>query len=276
VPAKLPANPSQALALLDQDNLLARPAGLQSLTTTVPALPLDEALALAFGPTPTDQLELLLYATEAAWAAHHGAISQLQPQVARLAVQQLKGGLLPWLALQLPGQQAINLLQGSYERKVSGQATWARWRLAATLAAAFVLLTFAGQAWSLWRVNRAERVVDTALGDMAAQIFGGDRDTRNLRRRAAQLLGSQGSTDPLLLRSLQGLAGAVGNNASLQALAFRDGRTELRLRANDAQAIERIIVGLKSAGWQAELVAGGTANGSYEGRLNLQAAGGRP
>jgi general secretion pathway protein L len=272
--ALLPANPSQALVLLDQDNLMARPPGLQSLATTLPALPLDEALQIAFAGQPLDELELLLYATDEAWSAHHGSVGALQSQVARLAVQQLKSGLLPWLALQLPGTRAINLLQGGYARKEDQQALWRRWRLAASLAAALVLLTLAGQAWSLWRVGRAEQTVDAALGDVAAQIFSGDRNTRNLRRRAAQLLGSQGDTDLLLLRSLQGLAGAVGNNATIQALAFRDGRTELRLKANDAQAIERIITSLKSAGWKAELVAGNGTAAGYEGRLQVQPAGG--
>jgi general secretion pathway protein L len=276
VAALLPTNPSQALVLLDQDNLIARPPGLLSPAATLPALPLDEALDLAFGGTPLAELELLLYATDEAWSAHHASIAALQSRVSRLAVQQLSSGLLPWLALQLPAQTAINLLQGSYERNESRQAQWRRWRLAASLAAALVLLTFAGQAWSLWRASRAEQTVDTALGDKAAQIFSGNRDARNLRRRAAQWLSTQGGADPLLLRSLQGLAGALGNNASILSLAFREGRTELRLRARDAQAIERLIAGLNAAGWKAELVSGNPTSAGYEGRLQLQVAGGGP
>jgi general secretion pathway protein L len=274
--ALLPANPAQALVLLDQDNLIARPAGLQSLTSTLPALPLTESVDIAFAGTVLADLELLLYATDDAWEAHHGSISALQARVARLGVQQLRSGLLPWLALQLPANNAVNLLQGSYERKSDQQALWRRWRLAAGLAGALLLLTFASQAWSLWRVSRAEQTVDAALGDIAAQIFNGDRDTRNLRRRAALLLGSQDQHDPLLLRSLQSLAGAVGNHASILALSFRDDRTELRLRANDAQAIEHIIAGLQSAGWKAELVAGNATPAGYEGRLQLQPAGSKP
>jgi len=273
--ALLPANPSQALVLLDRDNLVARAPGDSLASVSLPALPLDDALALAFADRPLSELDLLLYATDEAWAAHHERIGALQGQLAHLAVQQLKGGLLPWLALQLPAQRAINLLQGAYQRTDSGRDSWQRWRLAAALAAAFVLVSIAGQALSLWRVERAEQVVDAALADVAAQVFRGDRNTSNLRRRAAQLLGSGGSSDPQLLRSLQGLAAALANNASVQSLAFRDGKTELRLKANDAQSIERVITALRAGGWNAELVAGSATSGGYEGRLQVQRAGGR-
>ena len=55
----------------------------------------------------------------------------------------------------------------------------------------------------------------------------------------------------------------------LQSLDFRDGVVQLKLRAGDAQALERINQSLRAAGWNAELVSGGAAGDAYEGSLRL-------
>ena len=57
--------------------------------------------------------------------------------------------------------------------------------------------------------------------------------------------------------------------ARLQSLDFRDGVLQLKLRAGDAQALERINQSLRTAGWNAELVSGGAAGEAYEGSLRL-------
>lgn len=273
VAALLPSNPSQSLALLDHDTLCARLPGAHSVAQSVPATPLAEALTIALGGAPLAGIELLLQVTPEAWERHGAEIEALRAQMAHLGVQQLGAGALPWLALQLPTGSPLNLLQGDYQRRDAGADVWRRWRLAALLAGALVLLSFAGQAMSLWKLQRAEAEVDVALADLAAQIFPGDRSTANLRGRAQQLLAGQ-SGDPLLLACLQSLAQAMGGNAAISALSFRDGATELKLRANDAQAIERVLTSLRSGGWKAELVSGGNVSGGYEGRLQVRRSGG--
>jgi phenylalanine-4-hydroxylase len=57
--------------------------------------------------------------------------------------------------------------------------------------------------------------------------------------------------------------------ARLQSLDFRDGVVQLKLRASDAQGLERINQSLRAAGWNAAVVSGGTAGDAYEGSLRL-------
>jgi hypothetical protein len=90
-----------------------------------------------------------------------------------------------------------------------------------------------------------------------------------------------GSNTGGMLNALQSLA--IANSASggtqLRALSFRDGSTELQVRASDAQSVERFNQTLRSAGWDAQLVAGGASADHYEGRIQMKmprAAGARP
>ena len=62
------------------------------------------------------------------------------------------------------------------------------------------------------------------------------------------------------------------HGTSLQGLALRDGGMDLRLKATDAETLERINESLRSNGWQAELTSGSAAGAGYEGRIQMQAA----
>ena len=72
--------------------------------------------------------------------------------------------------------------------------------------------------------------------------------------------------------ALQGLAQAMNGipGARVQALSFRDGALQLKLRAGDAQSLDRINRNLRAAGWQAELVSGGAAGDAFEGNIQLR------
>ena len=55
------------------------------------------------------------------------------------------------------------------------------------------------------------------------------------------------------------------NGASLQALSYRDGGLDLKLKTSDAASLERIDQSLRGDGWQAELTSGSAAGGAYRG-----------
>jgi hypothetical protein len=76
---------------------------------------------------------------------------------------------------------------------------------------------------------------------------------------------------PALAALAQAISGARG--ASLEALSYRDGGLDLKLRAGDAESLERIDQALRSDGWQAELTSGGAAATGYEGRIQIRRAG---
>jgi type II secretory pathway component PulL len=76
-----------------------------------------------------------------------------------------------------------------------------------------------------------------------------------------------------LLPALQVLAQAMSTvpGSRLQALSFRDGALQLKVRAGDAQSLDRINQSLRTAGWRAELVSGGPAGDAFEGNVQLRA-----
>jgi hypothetical protein len=76
---------------------------------------------------------------------------------------------------------------------------------------------------------------------------------------------------PALAALSQALGSARG--ASLQALSYRDGGLDLKLKASDAESLERIDQALRNNGWQAELTSGGAATTGYEGRIQIRRAG---
>ena len=60
--------------------------------------------------------------------------------------------------------------------------------------------------------------------------------------------------------------------ARVRALNFRDGALQLKLRASDAQSLDRINQSLRAAGWQAELTSGGADGDAFEGNIQLHGA----
>jgi type II secretory pathway component PulL len=101
-----------------------------------------------------------------------------------------------------------------------------------------------------------------------------------VRARIEQrLLAAQGDANgggfmPALAALAQALGSARG--ASLQALSFRDGGLDLKLKAGDAESLERIDQSLRSSGWQADLTSGGAASSGYEGRIQMHRGGPPP
>jgi type II secretory pathway component PulL len=60
--------------------------------------------------------------------------------------------------------------------------------------------------------------------------------------------------------------------ARVRALNYRDGALQLKLRATDAESLDRINKSLRAAGWQAELISGGADGDAYEGSIQLRGA----
>ena len=130
----LPANPGQAVAWLDGDMIVVRPAG--GAPVTMPTDALAEALALALAQ-PADEFTvenrgagLILYTGAAEWQQHGPEVEALRHQFDGIKVQVLSDGPLALLAQQLPAEAAINLLQGSYAPQTLHAVGWRSWRVA--------------------------------------------------------------------------------------------------------------------------------------------------
>jgi general secretion pathway protein L len=284
--ALLPSNPMQTLAWIDGDTLTLKPqrplaeaatTGNAAAADALLCLPADSpeaALRMALGDFASAGVDLEVYATEADWQRHAAQFEALRPRLGNLNVQLLAGGALPWLALQLGAVASLNLLQGDYEQRSSGSGLWPRWRLAAALAGALLLLHVGDRAYTLWSLQRAEAGVDAALVKLGQQALPGTQiKTTTLRQQVQQqILASAGGDSGAMLAAMQSLAQSLGGAGKLRALSFRDGNTEMQLRARDVQTVERVKQALRDDGLDAELVGGGASAGVYEGRIQIKSA----
>jgi len=269
----LPTITGQAVATLEGSQLCLRDAAGAGHCIEATAGSLAGALGLLLGESQSTTA-LMIYTTPADWQERRAEIEALRGQFADLKAQLLNHGLLPWLAAYLPSAvasgQAINLLQGSYAPRAVRGAAWQRWRLAAGLAAGLLVLHLGAQGWRLYRLGAAEGALDMQLDALSAGVPSGAGSLRTRVERA--LLADQASDEHAgLLPAMQAVADALRGvpDARVQSLDYRDGTLQLKLRAGDAQSLERINQALRQAGWQSQLVSGAAVGSAYEGSLRV-------
>jgi general secretion pathway protein L len=298
----LPANPGQAIALLEGDTVLVRAPGAPPVS--LPADALAEALAIAqaapaagsapggvapagttSGPGAAAEVPaagittrgLILYAGTAEWQQHSAQVEEARGHFDSVRVQLLSDGPLALFAQVLSAGAAINLLQGRYAPRNPQGARWSAWRVAALLLAALIALHVAGKAAELRVLKGKEREVNTSIRDIFRVAMPGEPlpsdPRRRMEQRVREIHGSGGANG--LLGALQAVAQArsVTPGLSVQSLNFHDGRLELTLNAPDAASIGRLSEQLHTTGWQADLVGGNTVGSSYQGRLQIRAQG---
>jgi general secretion pathway protein L len=271
--ALVPPGPNHATLMLDGDTLCIVPPG-STQAAVLPATDVGAALELAVGADVLGGTTVVCVATPLDWQRRSAEIESLRGRCAGLKVQLANSGLLLWLAPQLGTGTAINLLQGRYAVRKTWSGQWQRWRVAAVLAGALLLLHVAGELWTLAQLRSAERELSVAAEEFANRVMPGEGGTANLRQRAEQrLLATQRTADGSgLMSALAAIAGAApvaGGGAAIQTFQFQGGALDVKLRANDAESLERLSQQLRAAGWRADITAGGAISGGYEGRIRL-------
>lgn len=267
--ALLPAVPGQAIGTLEGTQLCLRAGAAPAHSLEAPAGSLGASLELLLGEARA-ATALMLYASPGDWQARRAEIEALQPAFADLKVQLLNQGLLPWLAAHVPAAQPINLLQGRYQPSGDRAAAWLRWRPAAALAAALLLVHVGVQGVRLWQMGKASAALEAQLAELGAAVPPGAGSLRARGERALLALADSGSRAGLL-PALQALADALRTapGARVLALDFHDGAVQLKLHAADAQALQSLSEALRAGGWQAQVLSGAAAAGGYEGSLRL-------
>lgn len=290
----LPANPGQAVALLEHDTVFVRAPGAPPVSLPIDAL--SEALTIAESPPrtpappavtvlpgavePADATAtggaargLILYSGTAEWQQHSAQVEEAHGRFASLKVQLLRDGPLALFAQQLTNTAAINLLQGPYAPRSSRVASLSAWRVAALLLLALVALHVVGKAAELQMLKTKEHEVDASIRDTFHRALPSEPGTVDARRRMEQRLAAvrNGGGSSGLLAVLQALAEARAGSGptSVQSLNFHDGLLELTLNAPDAASLDHLSQQLRNGGWQAELVGGNTVGTSYQGRVQI-------
>lgn len=270
----LPPNPGHVVVLLEGDTLCLYRSG--QVPQTLPSLELAPALEAGLGVELATE-DLIFYTVPDDWHQRSTEIEALRARCASLKVQLLNFGPLPLLAPQLPAGKHINLLSADFAPKSNFAGGWRRWRLAAGLAAALLLVHVGGLSLQRMQQQRSENMLDQAIGDVARRAFPGDSGEGAVRERVEhRLLTAQAGSETFgLMGGLAALARAVQgvDDASVQALSFHDGGLDLQLKAKDATSLERINQSLRSSGWQSDLISGNASGPTYSGHITARAPG---
>jgi len=292
----LPVGEADAVALLEGDELCLRVAARAPMY--LPAEGLEEALAVAFEAetgagqgnaadagnggvaSATAWPSLTLYAVPDDWARVSAQFESLRHRFAAFRVQLLPGGALPLLATRaVLAPQAptapVNLLQGAHAPRGASGGLFRPWRLAAGLAAVWVLL-FAGSRLLEYReLQRSSAELDAAIAQVVSATFPGEAAPADARARIEQQLlavrAGGGDAGPWL-RGLVALAQARGASpdAEFQSVGLEASGIDVRIRASSAESLERINAALRASGWQADLQGGTASESAYEGRIRLR------
>lgn len=273
--ALLPDNPGFSVVMLDRDTLSVRRSGATPMA--LPAGDMGPSLEASLGADLSAE-NVMFYATPQEWLRHSAEAEALRARCASFKVQLMNAGPLPLLAPQLMSAHFINLLGGNYAPKVSFTNDWRRWRLAAGLALALLVVHVTGLSFELVHDQHSEKTLDDAIGNVARRSIPGDPGTGAVRSRIEQrLLTSQkDSSNSGLLPALTAVAQAVNgvNGATLQSLNYHKDGLELRFKTHDAASLDRIDQNLRTNGWQAELTSGAANGSEYEGRIEMRPMGG--
>ena len=285
----LPANPGQAVALLEEDTVLVRAPGAPPVCLPMDAL--TDALTIAqaaprAAAVPADGTAaaaedgsaargLILYSDSADWQRHSAEVEAAREHFVSLKVQLLGDGPLALFAQQLPGSRAINLLQGAYAPKSSRTLGLSAWRIAALLLLSLVALHVVGKTAELSMLKKNERQVDASIRDTFHSAMPGESGVTDARRRMEERLLAVRSGGGGLLGALEAVARArsAAPGTSIQSLNFHDGLLELTFNAPDAASLDHLSQQLRNGGWQASLIGGNTVGSSYQGRVQIRAQG---
>jgi general secretion pathway protein L len=173
--------------------------------------------------------------------------------------------------------RSLNLLQGKYKPKRKSTGHWYRWRLAATIAAVWLLLHSAITLFELNKYESRNTELGIEIEDIYKKTFPGSKRIVNPRVQMEQKLndlrsggGSQGSQFLALLTDAVPIV-AAQKDINIQSIDFRNNRMELGLTGTNLQAIENLNKQLNAnSSLKAEITTATSEKNNVRGSIRLQ------
>ena len=283
----MPENPGQTVLWLEGARLAVKRPG--ALPFAVELSPVKEALVVAgviADPLVDTSAEthtaeaVLLYVSREDWARTKDEFEAVVQNFASIKVQLLADGPLPWLSHSLNDPDAVNLLQGEFARSKDYGESWRKWRVAAALAAALLVVHVGAQALQLHHAKRDAVELDSQMAQVLAMAMPSDPDPGgpDARRRMQSRLDrirKTGAGPEYFLRSLQALGGAVAASpqAKIDALSYRERSMDLKVTAPNLAAINQLSQFVTKQGFRADIQSSTPAANGVEAHLQVRAAG---
>ena len=271
----LPETPGSACWFVDGPQIIARGSdGLEIVSFEVPSL----SDLVEFGPDPLEDagaLHVTVYATGAELEARDEEIGRLRENVSSVEVRRMDGDPLAYLAPQAADRGTLNLLQGEHAPKTSAEVLWMPWRGAAALFGALCLVIIGREALTLAELKGREADLDAAIQSTCAEVMGSEpcvRPVFQVERKLAERLGGGGADAGLFLEGLERLSAALSatSGASLEAVSYRNGIMDLRLKAPSVDSLDQIRSRVSSDELVASIQSANNEGTFVEGRLQLK------
>ncbi|MEO7207574.1 MAG: type II secretion system protein GspL [Steroidobacteraceae bacterium] len=276
----MPENPGQSILWLEKDRLAVRRPG--AIPFAVELAPVREALVVAGvigDPLQTSEEakpkeSAILYVTREDWARVQEDFEELLQDFASLKVQLLADGPLPWLARGMHTADAVNLLQGEFSRATDYSERWHRWRLAAGLAAALLVVHVAAQALQIRQAKHESAALDSQISQVFSSAMSGDSsaDPRRQMQSKLERIRKSGAGPQYFLRALQTLSGALTESpkTTMSALSYRENALDLTVNAPSLAALSQLTQFVGKQGLAAEIQSSNPVATGVEAHLHIR------
>lgn len=276
----MPENPGQTILWLERDRLAVRRPG--AIPFAVELAPVKEALVVAGvigDPLQTSEEakpkeSAILYVTRDDWTRVQEDFEELLEDFASLKVQLLADGPLPWLARGMHTTDAVNLLQGEFSRATDYGERWHRWRLAATLAAALLIVHVAAQALQIRQAKHESAALDSQISQVFSSAIPGDASADPRRQMQSKLdrIRKSGAGPQYFLRALQTLSGALAETpkTTISALSYRENALDLTVSAPSLAALSQLTQFVGKQGLAAEIQSSNPVATGVEAHLHIR------
>lgn len=285
----LPTIPGSISLLLDGDELIINDGDdtclyLQDVTPTdaltaigVFAEAADALDDLADGEVSSRQSHLLVYCSAENDERYRTEWAALRNELSSVDVKLLPDGVLPRLAVTAATGGGINLLQGRYGTKTAYGSLFARWRYAAMLLLALIVVGTSSKAVNYLMLTREEAALQERFHAEYQQIVPGAQPTDDPVRLVSSLrvrAGSGNTTQQVMLQALEELAAAAANaeNARIEAISFRGGVADIRVNAASVSVLDAMRQRIdQGGGFQAKIQSTDQVGDRVNSRMQIQA-----
>jgi general secretion pathway protein L len=173
---------------------------------------------------------------------------------------------------------ALNLLQHEFKNKSKSSGLWLHWRLAASLATIWLVLSLALSNFQYAQIKKTNNITKAEIEKIYKQAFPKSRKIINPRVQMEQKLkelksGAGNSNNGLifLLAESFGTLRSDTKNITLQSLTFRNNRMNISLESNNLQSIENLNKNLNNNNKiQSEITSSSSEKNKVKGNLRIE------
>lgn len=275
--AALPVTPNGVTLVIDAARVYVRRENTPGAVLEVE--PLIEALQLALASGDEAREHVTIYVSETDYERERDLLEGLREFTASLQLKLLPDGPLPLLASQVVTTHPVNLLQGPYAVKRKLTLSFAPWRYAAVFALIFVGTHLGLKMWQYFSYKHRESVLDAQIAEVFQQAMPGApvpdplQARKQVELRLNQLRGTAPMSGMMVTLAALSEAMAAAPDTSVEAIAYRNNLTDVRVLAPSVDALDRIRQVATEKGLGAEIQSASPRESKFEGRLQFKNAG---